>query len=187
MAGQHHDRMVCVGQIATAHGVRGLVKLRSFTADPAAIASYGPLSDQSGQRRFNLRVVGEAKDQLIAAVEGIEDRDAAAALRGLRLYVPRERLPEPEDEEEYYLVDLIGLAVETVDGSPFGRVVAIEDYGAGDVVEIALAGKAGTVAAPFTRACFPVVDIAGGRLVIDPPPGLLDRPEPAPAGRRRHG
>jgi 16S rRNA processing protein RimM len=98
-------------------------------------------------------------------------------------------LPEPEDEEEFYHVDLIGLEVVTVDGAPFGRVMAIEDFGAGEVVEIARSG-APAVTAPFTRACFPTVDLKAGRLVIDPPEGLLDEPEPeASAGtdRRRHG
>jgi 16S rRNA processing protein RimM len=181
---EQQQAMVCVGQIATAHGVRGLVKLRSFTADPAAIADYGPLSDQAGTRRFAIRLVGEAKDQLIAAVEGVEDREAAMALRGARLYVPRSRLPAPEDEEEFYLVDLIGLEVITVDGEPFGRVTAIEDYGAGEVVEIARPGAPG-VAAPFTRACFPTVDLKAGSMVIDPPEGLFD--EPAAGDARRHG
>lgn len=184
--------MVCVGQIATAHGVRGLVKLRSYTADPAAIVDYAPLCDLTGRRQFKLRLVGEAGDQLLAAIDGVGDRDEAMALRGLRLYVPRERLPEPADDEEFYHVDLIGLDVVTVAGEPFGRVVAVADHGAGDVVEIARPGEvAASVAAPFTRACFPVVDLTAGRLVIDPPPGLLDEPDAGDdAGVRqgqRHG
>lgn len=169
--------MVCVGQIATAHGVRGLVRVRSFTAEPEAIADYGPLTDLTGKRTIALTLVGTAKDQFLAKVEGVADRDAAMALRGLRLYVARDRLPESDDEDEFYHVDLIGLAVVTVDGEPFGTVASIDDFGAGDVVEIARGAAdepSNSVFAPFTRACFPTVDIAAGRLVIDPPAGLLD-------------
>lgn len=169
--------MVCVGQIATAHGVRGLVKLRSYTTDPGAIASYGPLTDLTGKRAFALNLVGEAKDQLLARIEGIEDRDAALALRGVRLYVPRARLPQTGDADEYYHVDLLGLTVVTTEGERFGAVVSIDDHGAGDVVEIARGDAdepSNTVAVPFTKACFPEVDLTAGRIVVDPPLGLLD-------------
>ncbi len=168
--------MVCVGQIGTAHGVRGLVRLRSFTADPAAITGYGPLTDATGKRTFAISLVGEARDQFVAAIDGVEDRDAALALRGQRLYVPRDRLPPPDDDE-FYHVDLIGLAVVTAEGKRFGTVLGVDDHGAGDVVEIAredTGSPAKTVAVPFTRACFPAVEIAAGRLVIDPPAGLLE-------------
>ena len=170
MSGQ--DRRVCVGVVTGPHGVRGAVRIKSFTADPADIATYGPLEDESGERRLELRLVGAAKGVLIAKLAGLDDRDRAEALRGLRLYLPRAALPPP-GEEEYYHADLIGLDAMLADGAPVGTVRAVHDFGAGDVLEIARpAGP--PVLAPFTRSVVPVVDIAGGRLVLDPPPGLLD-------------
>jgi 16S rRNA processing protein RimM len=161
------SRLICVGEIVGVHGVRGLVRLRSFTADPAAIAGYGPLSDDSGRRRLSLRLVGRTKDNWLAEVEGIRDRTAAEALRGTRLHVPREVLPEPE-EEEFYHADLIGLRAEGVDGGALGRVAAVHDFGGGTVLELHRE-HAGSLMMPFTRAVVPLVDLAGGRIVIDPP------------------
>src|SRR5689334_6316478 len=173
---------VCVGLIAGAHGVRGLVKLKSFTAEPAAIASYGPLTDESGARSFRIELAGSGKDHWLARIEGVADRDRAEALRGTRLHVERARLPEPEDEDEFYHADLIGLDAYLPDGSVFGKVVAIYDFGAGDVVELrqepAPANAGGrTVTVPFTRAAVPVVDIEAGRITVDPPAGLLEPAE----------
>jgi 16S rRNA processing protein RimM len=172
-AGSEATGRVCVGAIAGPHGVRGLVRVKSFTAEPADVAAYGPVEDEAGRRRFTLEIVGHAKGVLIARVPGIADRDAAEALRGVRLYVPRAVLPPP-DEEEYYHADLIGLEAVFLDGSPFGRVRAVHDFGAGDSLEVTRADGGGTVLVPFTRAAVPVVDVAAGRLVIDPPQGLLD-------------
>jgi 16S rRNA processing protein RimM len=176
---------VCVGLIAGAHGVRGLVKLKSFTADPAAIVSYGPLTDEAGARSFRIELAGSVKDHLLARIEGVGDRDRAEALRGTRLHVERERLPEPEDEDEFYHADLIGLEAVLPDGTPFGTVVAVYDFGAGDMLELrqgAASGKAagGTVTVPFTRAAVPVVDVKAGRITVDPPAGLLEPPERPP-------
>jgi len=169
---------VLVGEVAGAHGVRGAVKVRSFTADPAAIADYGPLADDAGGT-WRLRVTGAAKSLLICDVEGVRGRDAAEALAGTRLWVGRDRLPPPEDDE-YYHADLLGLAVETADGAPFGRVVALYDFGAGDILEVRTeAGR--LVQVPFTRAAVPVVDVAAGRVVVDPPAGLLEPEGPPPA------
>lgn len=165
---------VCVGRIGGASGLRGWVRIASYTADPADIAAYGPLTDETG-RRLTLAVKRMAKGSVIAAIDGVADRDAAEKLAGLQLYVDRASLPPP-DEDEFYRADLIGLAAVTPDGSPLGRIVAVEDYGAGDVIELRLT-EGGSVLVPFTRAVVPVVDIAAGRVVIDPPPGLL-----APAG-----
>lgn len=159
---------VCLGVITGAHGVRGLVRLKSFTAEPEAVAAYGPLEDETGARRFNLAVRSRAKGHLIASIDGVSDRDAADGLRGVHLYVDRAVLPEPDEPEDFYYADLIGLAVETTDGRAYGTVYAVEDFGAGDVIEIELAAG-GTVALPFTRAIFPLVDLADGRLVVDPP------------------
>jgi 16S rRNA processing protein RimM len=166
---------VCLVAITGAHGVKGRVRIKSFTADPSSIASYGPLSDESGERRFVVEVTGESKGTLLAEIDGVDDRDAADALRGTRLYVDRSALPAPE-EEEFYQADLIGLAALRGDGSTLGKVVAVNDFGAGASLEIAdEAGK--TVLVPFTSAAVPVIDIAGGMLVVEPPVGLLD---PAP-------
>ena len=126
---------VLVGMIAGAHGVRGEVRIRSFTDDPAAVAAYGPLSDESGQRRFALTVIGRSKGGVIARLQGVADRTAAEALKGLRLYVPRSALPAPA-ADEYYRVDLIGLRVELADGTSFGRITDVQNYGAGDLLEI---------------------------------------------------
>ncbi len=134
---------------------------------------------KAAQRQLNLRLIGNAKGVVVAKVAGIEDRDRAEALRGLRLYLPRDALPPPGDEE-YYHADLIGLDAALTDGTPLGQVRAVHDFGAGDTLEIARPiGQ--PVMVPFTRAIVPVVDIAGGRLVVDPPPGLLDDPP-----RNRH-
>ena len=160
-------KRVLVGEVGRPHGVRGLVRLRSFTADPAAIAAYGPLTDEAGTRRFDLTLLAEG----LARIEGIADRDAAQRLTGTRLYVERDRLPPPE-EEEYYLADLIGLAAVTEAGTPCGTVRAVEDHGAGTflILEDA-AGQERLL--PFTRAAVPVVDLAGGRLVVAPPDEIV--------------
>lgn len=158
------DRRVQLGTIGPPHGVRGLVKVRSFTDDPTDIVSYGPLSDEQG-REIALSLRGPIKGGLLAAVAGVDDRNAAEALRGVKLYVPRDALPATEDEEEFYYADLIGLAVETADGARLGRVKAVHDFGAGDVLEIKL-DEGGDEMLPFTRDMVPVVDVAGGRLVV---------------------
>jgi 16S rRNA processing protein RimM len=159
-------RLVCVAAVAAAHGVRGALKLKCFTEDPASVAAYGPLADEAGRELFRVRVIGPAKGGVLVEAEGITDRDAAEALRGLRLYVPRRRLPEPEADAFYY-EDLVGLAVQDVGGKPVGRVVAVHDFGAGEVIEYRDAeGRSGMV--PFTTALVPEVDLGGGRLVVAP-------------------
>ena len=152
---------ILVSEIGRPHGVRGLVKLRSFTADPAAIASYGPFTDRSGERRFAITFLADG----LARVEGVADREAAARLTGTGLYVDRAALPPPE-EDEFYLADLVGLRAETAAGEPLGRVRAVEEHGAGAF--LVLDGPPERLV-PFTRACVPVVDTAAGRVVVDPP------------------
>jgi len=174
---REHRGRVCVGAVAGAHGVRGAVKIKSFTANPEDVAGYGPLEDESGERRLSLRLIGNGKGVLIGHLSGITDRNQAEALRGLRLYLPRSALP-PTDEDEYYHADLIGLDAVLTDGTPVGAVRAIHDFGAGDTLEIARS-EGPPVVVPFTRAVVPSVDLGAGRLVIDPPPGLLDGPERA--------
>ncbi|MHA1153818.1 MAG: ribosome maturation factor RimM [Alphaproteobacteria bacterium] len=156
---------VCLGAIAGAHGVRGLVKIKSFTQDPANLTAYGPLGDESGRRRFDIAVTGQAKGLLVARIAGVEDRDAAQALRGVRLTIARAALPEPEEAEEFYQADLIGLAAEDPQGRPLGRVATVENYGAGDFLEIARVEGA-PLLVPFTKVVVPLVDLEGGRVVV---------------------
>jgi 16S rRNA processing protein RimM len=169
-------RRLCVGVITGPQGVHGAVRIKSFTDIPEGIARYGPLSDDTGRRRFDLRLVGTAKGVVIARLSGVDDRNQAAALRGLRLHLPRSALPDPE-AEEFYHADLIGLEAVLGDGTPVGRVCAIHDFGAGDMLELARPG-APPAMVPFTRTIVPKVELAEKRLVLDPPPGLLDDGKP---------
>jgi 16S rRNA processing protein RimM len=161
------EKRVLLAAITGAHGVKGLVKLKSFTERPEDVGAYGPLSDEAGAV-YRILVKGRAKGSLIVQIEGLSDRDTAAALAGTRLFVERDALPRPEDEEEFYHVDLIGLVVEDTEGRPIGEVAAVEDYGAGPVLEVRREEER-PVLLPFTRAVVPVVDLAGGRLVVSPP------------------
>jgi 16S rRNA processing protein RimM len=170
------SRRLCVGVIAGAHGIRGGVRIKSFTADPAAIGAYGPVSDEAGVRSLVLRVTGEQKGVVLARIEGVSTREAAEALKGMRLHIERDRLP-PAGPDEFYHADLIGLAAMQADGTPFGRVAAVWDFGAGVSLEIALPSGE-TVMLPFTLAAVPVVDMGAGRITVEPPAGLLERPEP---------
>jgi 16S rRNA processing protein RimM len=163
---------ICVARIGVAHGIKGEVKLWSFTADPAAVADYGPLESEDGTQRFEIEAMRPAKDHLVARLSGVRDRNAAERLANLRLYVARERLPAPAPEE-FYHADLIGLRAESRDGAALATIVAIHDFGAGDLLELLPAGGGSTVLMPFTALTVPVVDIAGGRIVIDPPQGLF--------------
>jgi len=163
---------VCVGVVTGPHGVGGAVRVKSFTARPGDIAAYGPLADETGRRTLELRLLGAAKGVLIARLTGVEDRNRAEALRGLRLYLPRSALPQPEPEE-YYHADLIGLTAVLGDGTPLGQVRAVHDFGAGDTLEIERPGGPAAMV-PFTRAIVPLVEVEAGRLVVDPPPGLID-------------
>ncbi len=165
------EGLVCVGALAGAFGVRGEARLKSFCADPAAIADYAPLVTEDG-RSFGVTLVRPLQGAFAARLTGVATREAAEALKGTRLYVPRDRLPAlPEDE--FYHADLIGLAVLDAGGAALGVVRAVHDHGAGDVIEIVRPGKA-EVLIPFTRAAVPTVDLAAGRMIVDPPPGLLD-------------
>ena len=158
---------LCVARIGAAHGVRGAVKLWTFTEDPLAVKHYGPLTTKDGARQFEVTHVREAKDHLVATLKGIATREDAERLNGLELYIARNKLPET-DEDEYYHADLIGLAAVNAADEPLGRVVAIHNFGAGDIIEIAPA-KGATMLLPFTNAVVPTVDLAGGRVVIELP------------------
>ena len=172
---------VCVARIGAAHGVRGAVKLWTFTEDPLAVQRYGPLLTKDGARQFEVTHVREAKGHLVATLKGVATREDAERLNGLELYIARDKLPATDDNE-YYHADLIGLAAVTPANEPLGRVIAIHNFGAGDIIEIAPPHGA-TMLLPFTNEVVPTVDLAGRRVVIELPeeiegedssPGLPD-------------
>jgi 16S rRNA processing protein RimM len=177
---------VCVAQVGGPYGVRGEVRLKSFTADPEAVTRYGPLETEDGRRRFEIdATLRQDKDAMIVRLRGIDDRNAAEALRNLRLYVPRARLPETEDDETFYHADLIGLAVVDMQGGSVGKVTGVHNFGAGDLIEVAPLGGGPTTLLPFTETVVRRVDIAAGRVVVDPPE---DAPESdAPPSRKGRG
>lgn len=163
---------ICVARIGAAHGVRGAVKLWTFTEDPLAVKRYGPLSTRDGARQFEVTSVREAKGHLVATLTDVTTREEAERLNGVELYVARERLPAT-DENEYYHADLIGLAAVTAQDEPLGRVVAIHNFGAGDIIEIE-PQQGATMLLPFSNAVVSTVDLAGGRVVIDMPGEIED-------------
>src|SRR5215207_2718488 len=158
---------ICVARIGAAHRVRGAVKLWTFTEDPLAVQSYGPLMTKDGARQFEIADVREAKDHLVATFKGVATRNDAEKLNGIELYIAREKLPATDDDE-YYHADLIGLAAVNAANEPLGRVIAIHNFGAGDIIEIA-PPKGPTMLLPFTNGVVPTVDLAGGRVVIELP------------------
>jgi 16S rRNA processing protein RimM len=158
---------ICVAKIGAAHGVRGEVRLWTFTEDPLAVTRYGPLSTKDGTRQFEVTKAREARDHLVATLKGIDDRTAAEKLNGVELYIARDQLPATDDDE-YYHSDLIGLAAETTAGEPLGRVIAMHNFGAGDIIEIAPPAGS-TLLLPFSNAVVPTVDVKGGRVIIELP------------------
>jgi 16S rRNA processing protein RimM len=158
---------ICVARIGAAHGVRGAVKLWTFTQDPLAVKRYGQLMTKDGARQFEVTHLREAKGHLVATLKGIATREEAERLNGVELYVAREKLPATS-EDEYYHADLIGLSAVNAAGEPLGRVIAIHNFGAGDIIEIAPPNGA-TMLLPFTNAVVPTVDLEGGRVVIELP------------------
>ncbi len=167
MAENRKDTLIVMGVITAAHGIRGEVKLKSFTEVPENIAAYGPLYLNDGPQMLEIISLKPVKGQFIARLKGIRDRNAAEALKGVKLKLPRHCLPEPE-EDEYYHEDLVGLTAEDAAGKVVGRVCAVQNFGAGDLLEIRpLEGRSFYV--PFTRRDVPLVDIAGRRLVVRMP------------------
>src|SRR6195256_4983997 len=158
---------ICVARIGAAHGVRGAVKLWTFTEDPFAVKAYGPLLTKDGTRSFEVATAREAKGHLVATLKGIATREDAERLNGVELYVAREKLPAT-DENEYYHADLIGLAAVNAANEQLGRVIAIHNFGAGDIIEIA-PPQGSTMLLPFTNAVVPTIDLKGGRVVIELP------------------
>jgi len=158
---------ICIARIGAAHGVRGEVKLWTFTEDPLAVKLYGPLLTKDGARQFEVTHARQAKDHLVATLKGIATREDAERLNGVELYIAREKLPATDDDE-YYHADLIGLAAVDAADQPLGRVIAIHNFGAGDIIEIA-PPQGATMLLPFTNAVVPSVDLEAGRVVIELP------------------
>jgi 16S rRNA processing protein RimM len=169
----HDNSRILLGRIAAPHGVRGEVLIETYTQDARDIAAYGPLETADGARSLEVSVVRVTPKGVVARIGGIGDRTSAEALKGLSLYVDRARLPAAA-EGAFYHADLIGLAAEDSQGRPLGTVVAVANYGAGDLLELRLAGKRNTELIPFTEAFVPVVDVAGRRLIVVLPTGGED-------------
>lgn len=159
---------VCVGAISGAFGVHGEVRLKSFCAQPEAIAAYAPLWTGDGSRSFSLRIIRALNGGFAARLSGVETKEAADALRGTSLFADRGRMPSLPDDE-FYHADLIGLEVIDTGGAALGTVRAIHNHGAGDIIEVHAPGRKATLLLPFTRAVVPTVDLAAGRIVVDPP------------------
>jgi 16S rRNA processing protein RimM len=161
--------LIAVGIFGAPHGVKGEVRVKSYTAHPTALAGYGALTDAGGARHYAIAALRPLKDEMVVVrIEGIGDRDAAAGLTGVELFARRENLP-PTEAEEFYHADLIGLTATTIEGEAIGRVVALRNFGAGDILEIAPEDRGETLMYPFTKAVAPAIDLAAGRIVIVPP------------------
>ena len=163
--------LVCVGAIAGSFGVRGEVRLKSFCADPEAIAEYSPLSDEAGVS-YTVTLTRSIKNGFAALLSGVDTKEQADALNGVQLFAPRDRLPDLGDEE-YYHTDLIGLRVLDTGGTEIGTIRSVHDHGAGDLLEIQGPGMRASVLLPFTRTCVPTVDLGSGKIIADPPDGLF--------------
>ncbi|MEX0970254.1 MAG: ribosome maturation factor RimM [Paracoccaceae bacterium] len=160
------DELICIGAIAGAFGVQGEVRLKSFCADPAAIADYAPLSDKTGARSFTVVLTKSLNGAFAARLGGVTSREQAEALKGTQLFAPRTRLPALPDDE-FYHSDLVGLVAVDTGGAVLGKVATVQNHGAGDILEIR--NPKGALLVPFTRACVPTVDLAARRVVVDPP------------------
>lgn len=167
-------KRLLLGHITGAHGVRGEVRIRTYTQAPKAIGAYGPLQDEAGARRFTITDLRVAKDGVVARINGVGDRDSAEALKGTPLYVERAVLPDEGGEDEFYQADLVGLVAVSTDGAALGQIVAVQNFGAGDLLEIRPATGGDTFLIPFTRDIVPDIDLEAGWLLLEPPEGLLE-------------
>ncbi|AFO89802.1 16S rRNA processing protein RimM [Phaeobacter inhibens] len=163
---------ICVGAISGSYGVRGEVRLKSFCAMPEDIEDYSPLSTEDGSQTYTITLVRAIKNGFTARIGGIETKEQADALKGVRLFAPRERLPNLPDDE-YYHTDLMGLEVYDTGGTLLGSVKSVQNHGASDLLEIAIPAESKTVLLPFTLAAVPTVDLASGRIIADPPDGVF--------------
>lgn len=166
---QAGDNKLLMGRIGAAHGIKGEVRIQSFTEDPLALVSYGPLSTNRPGLTIRILAARTTTNVLVARLEGINDRNAAEKLNGVELYVDRALLPDPDDDDDFYHADLIGLKARLADGSEIGEVMAVPNFGAGDLLEIRDPRSGDTYLYPFSKAVVPEVRIAEGYLLIDPP------------------
>lgn len=166
------DDLICVASIAGAFGVRGEVRLKSFTAEAEAIEDYNPLQTEDGSKTFDVGIVSAIKNGLSVRLSNVATKEEADALKGVKLFVPRDRLPSLPDDE-YYHTDLMGLEVFDTGGTKLGVVKSVQNHGAGDLLEVHGPGLKTTVLLPFTLAAVPTVDLGAGRVVADPPDGLF--------------
>lgn len=171
------NNLVLLGVIGAAHGIKGEVRIKAFTGDPLAIAGYGPLVDEKG-RRFEITDARAAKEVVVARLKGVATREAAEALNGVQLFVTRDKLPASEDEDEFLQADLIGCSVVGPDGTVLGSVTSVDNYGAGDLLDIATPDGR-SILMPFTKAFAPRIDIAARRIEAEPPEGLFDAEDDA--------
>jgi len=171
----HSRGRVRVARIGAPHGVRGEVKFWSYTGDPMAVLRYGALESEDGKTAIAIEALRPHKNFMVARVKGIADRRAAEELRNLALYVPRERLPGLDQRDEFYHADLVGLTVTDRSSRTLGTIVAIHNFGAGDILELRPVSGGPTAMLPFTETVVPVVDIANGRIVAEPPEGTFER------------
>lgn len=168
---------VLLGEITGVHGIRGDVLVRAYTATPEAIASYGPLTDQSGTKTFSLTVVRVTEKGIVAKINGITDRTAAEALRGTKLFITRDQLPKPE-AAEYYHADLVGLNAVSENGDELGKIISVQNFGAGDLLELKPLSGSASEFIPFEDEWVPRVDLDAGIVVINRPQ-LSDADEPS--------
>jgi 16S rRNA processing protein RimM len=168
---------VCVAKIGAAHGLRGEVRLQVFTEDSNAILSFGELENEDGTKKFRVASLRPAKGHFVAKLEGVNDRNASELLTNIELYVARDKLPEIEDDGEFYHADLIGLRVEDRSGKSYGVVIAVRNYGASDLIEVAEPPKTSGTLIPFIDQYVPEVDLERGHVIIEPAPGLFDEPK----------
>ena len=174
-----NKRRILVGEITGAHGIRGDVLVRTYTGAPDGIAAYGPLTDATGQKKFSLRVVRVTSKGIVARVAGVEDRNGAEPLRGTKLYIDHAKLP-PTTEAEFYHADLIGLRAIAADGETLGEIVAVQNFGAGDLLELKPLDHSETRFIPFEDRWVPKIDLDAGLLVINEPATTTDDDEPPP-------
>jgi len=167
---------VLIGRIGAPHGVRGEVLIQSYAEEPRAIGSYGPLESEDSKQRLEIKIVRETQKGLIARIVGIDDRNGAEALRGLALYVERSRLPAAA-EGEFYRADLIGLRAIDSEGRTLGTIIAVDNYGAGDILELRVEGRNETELIPFTDAYVPALDLTAGTITIVLPVSVEAREE----------
>lgn len=170
---ENANNLVLMAEIVGVHGIKGWVKLKIFSADPEGLADFAPFYDATGQRTFELLAVQPHGNTYLAVIDGVADRNAAEALRGAKLYLLRENLPDIDEDDTFYHVDLIGLAAQWPDGRPMGKVVNVANFGAGDLLEIRPT-RGASFYVPFTNEVVPDVDMTKKIVTIDPPPGLLD-------------